>query len=311
MFSNPRIPGLIKQLPHTQQEPFTIDEVSQILEEAITQCSSDAYVIVTQPGLQLSDFTSFTNYGYLRAFMAQASTIVSFPHILSDDGEVLNVDFLESIISEHCHTQTYNVWEDDENEVPQYIDTRKRIIRVHLSPLPEDSIKRGEMLKEHDELLKRIVRKIPSPYYSMFYTTESLSFYDSIPSTPGFDPNVQKETKELATPELLANSIFPDITLLDKTRMVEMERNEIMRKKEPFFNSQKIGKVYQEKLINDIYGETNDEMPSVFDKQLIVDNAFLIMAMTSLVMCFFTYLMIRGMFSLYGSAKVVKGTKVD
>ena len=97
-----------------------------------------------------------------------SSTIVGLPRVENP----IDLDFLEQYIISNCDAETINVWHDSEDEVVDYYDIRKRVIRIDLSPLSisnhDDRVKE---IFEHDQLIRKILRKLPSPHYTIILTS--------------------------------------------------------------------------------------------------------------------------------------------
>lgn len=174
--SHKLVPGLQSEINESNLRPHNVTSVTNMLKKLITQCSSDAYVIVDQPGLTYEDLTDKKreNWPFLINYLYMSSTIVGLPRI--EPG--LDLDFIENYIINTCDAETINVWHDDDNEVTDYFDVRTRVIKITLSPITGD---RGGHLREHDDLIRKILRKLPSPHYTIIMTSTNPGLFHPIP----------------------------------------------------------------------------------------------------------------------------------
>ncbi|EMG49778.1 hypothetical protein G210_5392 [Candida maltosa Xu316] len=194
-----------------------------MLKKLITQCSSDAYLLINLPGLTYTDLTStpsnIASWPFLRKYMYMASTLIGLPRMES----TLDLDFLEQYIINTCEAETINVLHDDDNEVVEYFDIRKRVIRIDLSPLDQHDMDRrqGEILN-YDQLIRKILRKLPSPHYSIILTSLDPGIVHPVP-------------KVIMEGDPGGFSIFSDI-LDNPLHNGEVEKNDNFHKVEPNWN---------------------------------------------------------------------------
>lgn len=203
------VPGLKSELSTDVTRIQNVSSVTNMLKKLITQCSSDEYIIINQPGLTYVDLQERKkeDWPFLRKYLVLASTIVGLPWV----DEPLDMDYLEKYIVHSCEAETINVAHDDDDEVVQYYDTRTRVIRINLSELPTDQDERVSTIREHDNLIRRIIRKLPSPHYTIILTSDDVAGLHPVP------PSVV----ELMP---LVFQIFNDI-VNDPSREEEVERN--------------------------------------------------------------------------------------
>ncbi|ODV84655.1 hypothetical protein CANARDRAFT_200464 [[Candida] arabinofermentans NRRL YB-2248] len=166
--------------------------------------------------------------------MSQSSSLITFPNVITDSPEItFDVDKFEKMLKIHCNTKTHLVSDTDaQHELPRFIDTRKRLLRIDLSPL-EDSFTAEERLlklQEYDELFKELIRRLPSPNHSVILTSSTPRKYvdpqekiydvQDIPMDPrNLSPEIRRAVKTSKT------MIFPDISIFDMTRYLDFERN--------------------------------------------------------------------------------------
>lgn len=322
------VPGLKPSVSHSEQLPFTEAEADVYLTRSLEQCLNDHYIFVRIPGLQVEDFQNFTVWHHLRNRLTQASTILSMPNVLDNRGvvmspkdqhSVIHWDDLQRVLETHCHIDQYNVSHMDEEEVPNFMDTHKKLINIEAPQVllyQKDTAKREKFLMKIDELIRRICMKFPSPRvgvvlagttsmevdYSSISNREDVVEYHHIPDDP--------KVLSVSLREKVKTSkrfIFPDITVFDKTRYHEFERNEfgethrlsdlkdkqwakdgdknpvdveddtwLERKKKVIVKEQSLYR----------YGEDETFHSALEDKQFVVDNAVWIACGVVLFFCF-------------------------
>lgn len=244
-FSYSLIAGLKPSLVHNEQIPFTDNEANLLLSRALEHCSSDRYLFVKIPGLRVDDFQNFATWHNVRRHLTKASTFLSMPNIVDQhknhdtSDSLIDWGKLEHILKTECHVERTDVNHMDPEEYPKYIDTQNRLIVINASDdlTRIDDIEEREMfLDEVNTLIQQISKKFPSHRISMLIggTTSTETDYNIISDKSDIvrfedlpdDPNdlsaVLREKTKISN-----RFIFPDITVFDKTRYFEIERNDI------------------------------------------------------------------------------------
>lgn len=218
--------------------------MSEVLRNFIAPCSSDAYILVNQPGLTLNDLQNYEGFTYLRTYSFMSSTLGVMPRIEKP------VDFeeLEKSIIRHCDATV--IYLDELEEVETYIDTQTRLIVINFPDLPDDPTERIKALSNADKALRNTIRKLPSPSHSLVYTTLDKRLIDQ------YEENKWKKME-----------IFPDIIKQDETRNYEYERNDRVNQVERPFPEKRTNFINPDKLV----------IPSFLDKELILKNELLVM----------------------------------
>lgn len=213
---------LVPDLALEVEKPFTRHQdpqnVSNMIKKLVTECSSDIYLLVNLPGLSSKEMIQSKEHIWpnLVKYIHMASSVVGVPWV---DGPV-DMEFLENYIIKTCKAEAVNV-QFDAHEVPKYIDTRKRIVRVDLNPLPENHEQKYAAIRQVDELIANILRKAPSPHYTIVILLDVLSPVHPIPQ---FALDESPERFE----------IFHNLIL---ARESEVERNNYMYGEvEPYWN---------------------------------------------------------------------------
>lgn len=217
------VPNLKTEISNTNFFTHNVTSVTKLVKKLVTQCSSDEYIIINQPGLSFLDLTADKkeDWPFIRKYAMLASTVIGLPRV----AEPLDLDFIEQYIIRNCEAETIKVVNDDEEEVQPYYDTRTRVIRIDLSELPEDRHERVATIREHDNLIRLIIRKLPSPHYTIILTSEIPSILHPAP-----------EDIMLSYPDKF--EIFDDI-VNDPKRKEEIERNVNFHQVDPQWNENK------------------------------------------------------------------------
>lgn len=178
-----------------------------------TQCLLDAYLLIDQPGLMYEDLLDDHRdaWPFLRRYATLSSLIVGLSWLQVP----LDFDHVESYIVRTCEAEAVRV---DGTEGPDYYDVRKRVLRVRLRPLPLDE-RRYDVAKENDEIIRKILRKLPSPHYTIIMSS----------TAPGFSHPIPPAAVE-AHPERF--EIFNEISH-HPSRAVPVERNNNFHAVEP------------------------------------------------------------------------------
>lgn len=194
------------------QSPNTKTQVSQdvthMIKRLATECSSDVYLLVNAPGLTNSDMivSKKNNWPHVQKYLHMASSVVGLPWM---EG-ALDLDHLSEYFARTCKADMVMVY-SSEDEVEDYIDTRKRVIRVEAGTIPTQQPARDEAVRQLDDLIRKILRKVPSPHYTILITSSQLLSLHPIPQV-ALDNS----------PELF--EIFHDI-VNDPSRQNAVERN--------------------------------------------------------------------------------------
>lgn len=140
-----------------------------------TQCLLDAYILIDQPGLTYEDLLDYNrdSWPFLRRYVTLSSLIVGLSWLQTPP----DFDHIESYIVRTCEAEAVRV---DGIEGPDYYDVRKRVFRVRLRPLPQGE-RRESVALENDEIIRKILRKLPSPHYTILMSSTNPGFSHPIP----------------------------------------------------------------------------------------------------------------------------------
>lgn len=209
--SHKLVPELKKDI-HTPNTKIQLPlDVTHMVKRLATECSSDVYLLVNVPGLTQADLTSFKkdNWPHLQKYLHMSSSVVGLPWVEGN----LDYDHLSEYIVRTCKAEAIVV-HTDEHEVEHYIDTRKRVIRMELAPIPSLQPSRDEAIRNVDDVIRKILRKLPSPHYTILISSSEPAAVHPIP--------------EIALENMPEHfELFHDI-VNDPSRESEKERNNYM-----------------------------------------------------------------------------------
>lgn len=245
--------------PNTQsQDP---QQVTNMLKRLVTECSSDVYLLVDVPGLTNNDMLQQKQalWPHLQKYLHLSSSVVGLPWL---EG-TLDLAYLEQYAVRTCKAESVRAHSSDD-EVEQYIDVRKRVILLQTAPLPaERGPERDRAVSDVDDLIRKILRKIPSPHHTIVITSSEVDTVHPLP---------ESEYTEL--PHFF--ELFHDI-VNDPRRELEQERNAYLYQDvAPFWNEIK------DPTQQFLERKRRDEV-HLFDKKLWGDNEKLVMTVVLMV----------------------------
>lgn len=253
MFSHKLVPRVQSYVNNFAHLTFPLERVQEVTHKLYEPCTSDAYVIVDMPGLTLDDLQDPSVFVFLRTHMFKASTLAVMPRV-----EALpDFDLLSESIQRRCNAIEVKI--NGYDEVPTYIDTKTRVIRIQFPPLPEedDERQRKVALMRADEALKRTLRKLPSPHFTVMYTNTE----DKL-----LNKNDEKRWAKL--------DVFADI-VKDASRSQEFERNDNVKEEERYFPEKRVNLI-DRKLYE---GSTFIDPELIYDNELLVLGVVLVVAL--------------------------------
>lgn len=219
--SHKLVEGLRSEVKHPFHQVQSKEDVTNMIKRLVTECSSDSYVLLNVPGLESTDLTDLKKHIWpnLVKYMHMASSLVGVPWM---EG-TLDLQFLEAYITRTCSAETINVV--DEEDV-HYRDTRKRIIKIDFNPLPGPGPERDIAIRNNDDMLRKVLRKTPSPHYTIILTLMLTLYKPPI-------PDVALE----ASPEYF--EVFNEIVNDPKREQEEEKHKHLYNEVEPMWNTNK------------------------------------------------------------------------
>lgn len=262
--SHKLVPGLKQDIQTPNTKTQNPQEVTHLFKRLVTECSSDVYLLVNAPGLTNSDMISAKkeNWPHLQKYLHMASSVVGLPWM---EGS-LDFDHLTDYIVHTCKAEAITV-HSSEDEVENYVDTRKRVIRVEANQIPTINPAKDRALMEIDDLIRKILRKVPSPHYTILITSSTALTVHPI-------PQIALDN----TPEHF--EIFHDI-VNDPSRDEERERNNYM-----YNEVEPIWREYQDPTELYLERRRKDEI-HFFDKELWKKKEKLILTLALMIVTLF------------------------
>ncbi|TID22591.1 hypothetical protein CANINC_003251 [Pichia inconspicua] len=321
--SHKLIPGLRPSLPHSEQLPFTQNEAETLLTRALETCNNEHYIFIKAKGLNVDAFQDFSAWHILRDRMSKASTLLTMPHILDPKGILINFDNilswekLENTLLRDCNAHKYEVNYMDVESFPKIQHTDKILIEVTVP---------HQRIREIDGLIRDLTRKLPTPNVAVLIAgTHSNVVEKSIFEGPVIEIKDLPDDPKLlpiATRDAAMKSkryIFPDITVFDKSRGYEYERNNIGERRplsdlkdgeyakdaEGFVDDSWLEKKFKQPKFGK-YGEEEGEFVSVFqNQQFVKDNALVIACMFTFIVGLFFFETLRGFVRMISGKKSI------
>lgn len=211
------VPDLAADLKGSWHDPYPVEVATNMVKRAITPCLLDEYVIVNIPGLTNADLTDDLPWDHTRRYLHMALTVVAAPWVEAP----LDLDFLEQYVIERCDAETIPVVNGRDEEVYHYKDTRTRVIRIDYEELDINPQQRRRQLAAADDLVRKIVRKLPLPHYTIIITSSEVSNVHPVP--------------RLILREYPENYHLFHLISQDPLRANQVERNDRFHRGEPEF----------------------------------------------------------------------------
>lgn len=157
--------------------PHKLESAEELIKKLSDQCSSDSYIIIDQKGLEVGDLNFYKRslWKNLRTILTMSSTIIGLPWV----EKTINLNQTVDYILKKCDAEL--IIPNKNYGIKNYIDTKKKIIKIEFEKLPTDKKERDQNLKKLDEILYNIFRKLPTPKISIIMTSSMLTSSHSIP----------------------------------------------------------------------------------------------------------------------------------
>lgn len=306
------VKGLVKKVGSPKPNPYPLAKLDTIIKNIISHCSSDAYVLINQPGLTHDDFATNDQkiFFNVQKEMDQDSTVVAFPYIESP----ISFNQISKYIVKNCRAEvirldveTQEQLDDPHADVPKYIDTKTRVILVNLPKLPTYKYQyqyRNQVIHAHDKYLREVLRKIPSPYVSVFLTSldttdEDEDFFVSHPKTAGYMKNFKQIAAEFDPVSWLTN---------DKRRLNEESIHQEYDFDKPKNKDNIVRKNKYEIFLKEEKEEEHEIL--LFTKDFFMENEGIIIGLLLIVILYVIYFAIKSVVYLVRAIKqVIKRAK--
>ncbi|KAJ5800023.1 uncharacterized protein N7518_002091 [Penicillium psychrosexuale] len=145
------------------------------LSSSLSTCPSDYYVVVYQPGVHSSDFSTRKSAPRLGAKMLGKDSSIRSKMSINEVAGLVEPKDVKSILEEKCKAQTTAV-DASSGSYPSYFEKGPRIIDVEFPMLSLGS-DRAQQLSGFDGFLADVVDRIPSSSkYTILYITSPREF---------------------------------------------------------------------------------------------------------------------------------------
>ncbi|KAJ6013334.1 hypothetical protein N7540_007925 [Penicillium herquei] len=150
------------------------DEISS----ALSTCPSDYYVVVSQPGVHSSDFSTRKSAPRLGAKMLGKDKSIRSKMSVNEVAGLLDVKQIKNLLVDNCKAQTTAI-DGSSGSYPSHFEPGPQVIDVEFPMLSLGS-DRARQLSENDGLLSDIIDRIPSASkYTVLYVTSPREFPES------------------------------------------------------------------------------------------------------------------------------------
>ncbi|KAK2871879.1 hypothetical protein FQN49_002733 [Arthroderma sp. PD_2] len=133
----------------------------------LSSCPSDFYVLVSQPGVHVLDYSNRRSAPRLRERVLQQDSAIKSSFTVSEVVGEFDSKSLQAELEKKCKAETVVVNGD---VLPSGYQHRPQIIKVEFTALPVD-ISRSSQLVENDGFLATLIDLLPSSNYTVLYTT--------------------------------------------------------------------------------------------------------------------------------------------
>ncbi|KAJ5717454.1 BIG/ATPase V1 complex subunit S1 [Penicillium malachiteum] len=169
---------------HIKSSASVYDEISS----ALSTCPSDYYVVVSQPGVHSSDFSTRKSAPRLGAKMLGKDKSIRSKMSVNEVAGLLEVKQIKNLLVDNCKAQTTAIdgssganMDNDAKagSYPSHFEPGPQVIDVEFPMLSLGS-DRARQLSENDGLLSDIIERIPSTSkYTILYVTSPREFPES------------------------------------------------------------------------------------------------------------------------------------
>ncbi|MCJ1278889.1 hypothetical protein MMC21_006710 [Puttea exsequens] len=157
------------ELQTSSPDLVSAKRLSEIVTPELTKCTSDTYVIVSQPGVEAADFRDRQSVPHLRIKMLGKDKSVRSSLAVQDVLGKYRADELSRLIQERCDAGHLRI-DASTGSFAIAEDSNPRVINVDFPPLPSGP-SRSEKLLENDIFLASMLDLLSSKRYTVIYTT--------------------------------------------------------------------------------------------------------------------------------------------
>ncbi|KAK2800041.1 hypothetical protein FQN50_008280 [Emmonsiellopsis sp. PD_5] len=160
---------------HSTNTPFRqIRSAVSLLDDVWNQlvtCPTDAYILVSQPGVHAHDFNTAKSTQWLRRQVLRQDDNIKSSFAVSEMVGAFDIPRLTTMLEEKCGAEVVST------DGAQSVSHAKspQIVKVDFPSLPTDS-SRSQQLSKNVDFLSSIITQLPSPKYTVIYTTTPRDF---------------------------------------------------------------------------------------------------------------------------------------
>ncbi|KAI5795043.1 BIG/ATPase V1 complex, subunit S1 [Geopyxis carbonaria] len=183
----------------------------------IASCPSDAYILVSQPGLAASDLAR--GAVHLKSTLTApgvahwaAENVVG----VQKEGDVEGGMDMESVVQrllkaaeEHCGAHVDGVVDAKTGSFKRFDDMRPKVLRVEFARLPEAREARGKMVAQNDAFLHSVMEMLPTKKWSLFYVSAPSSSTEGLESSTPPSQQQQQHSEDVVA-ELRRRTAYDD-----------------------------------------------------------------------------------------------------
>ncbi|KAI9663499.1 MAG: hypothetical protein M1831_002508 [Alyxoria varia] len=159
--------------PHLNERTSCFShQLTPIADELSKDCTQDAYIIVSQPGISSRDFQHKNAAPNLRRILSEPDenikSSISIPNLVGS----VDVDLLQRQIESRCKVPATVL--DVKDRIVSVSDDYPQILRIDLPALSTSS-DRASQMKSHDSYLNAILYNLKDRSHTLIYTSTPLS----------------------------------------------------------------------------------------------------------------------------------------
>ncbi|MCJ1423881.1 hypothetical protein MMC29_001766 [Sticta canariensis] len=148
--------------------------LSKTIISELRKCPSDTYVIVSQPGVNAADYHDRFSAPHMRQNIAGDNKNVRSTMTVSNVLGALDAESMSKEVQEKCGAEVLHV-DASTGSFKVGKTAQPLIINLDFPVLPAERGRASKLL-EHDAFLAFVLNLLPSPKYTVLYTTTPVSF---------------------------------------------------------------------------------------------------------------------------------------
>ncbi|KAJ9388763.1 hypothetical protein DTO063F5_2411 [Paecilomyces variotii] len=175
--TSPFILASTSELLGSSAQLKTASSLSDEIASALSTCPSDYYVIASQPGVHVSDFSKPKSAPRLYEKLSGKDKAIKSSFSVSEVSGELDARYIQELLEKKCGTQTTHI-DASTGSYPSSFEKGPRVISVDFPVLPSAATDRRHQLQHNDGFLADIVDRISSKKYTVIYVTSPRELID-------------------------------------------------------------------------------------------------------------------------------------